>query len=67
MEALLALLRGHVARTPVSEPGWLQFDILRPQDETDVVRLYEVHADEAALQSRNRSAQPAAYKATSAQ
>lgn len=65
MEALLELLRDHVARTKATEPGCLQFDILRPEAEDDVIRLHEVYADEEAFRIHNASAQLATYKKAS--
>ena len=65
MEVLLALLRDHVTKTKATEPGCLQFDILRPEAEDDVIRLHEVYADGEAFRIHNASAQLASYKKAS--
>lgn len=64
-EELLALLKAHVARTRETEPGCIQFDILRPWDESGVIRLHEVYADDAAFRTHTASDQLARYKAAS--
>jgi autoinducer 2-degrading protein len=65
MEAFLPILRAHVKRTRATDPGCLQFDILIPHREADIVRLHEVYADEAILDAHNASEGLAAYKAAS--
>jgi (4S)-4-hydroxy-5-phosphonooxypentane-2,3-dione isomerase len=62
MGEVLPLLRAHVARTKAAEPGCVQFDILLPHSEADTVHLYEVYADQAALELHNASKGLATYK-----
>jgi (4S)-4-hydroxy-5-phosphonooxypentane-2,3-dione isomerase len=47
-EQLLALLDAHRARS-LEEPGTLQFEVLVPRDQDDVLYMYEVYADEHAF------------------
>lgn len=65
MDAFLAALRDHVAKTRASETGCLQFDILMPDDGAGDVRLYEVYADDRALAIHDDSEQLAAWRAVS--
>jgi len=44
----LARVREHAATCLAQEPGCLRFDILVPDDD-DTVHLYEVYADDAAI------------------
>ena len=63
MDAFLQILKSHIAATKASEPGCVQFDVLKPYDEKDSVHVYEVYADEEAFRLHNASAQLASYKA----
>lgn len=65
MSELLALLRAHIERTKATEPGCVQFDILIPHSQADIVHLYEVYADEAAFKFHNSSQTLATYKVNS--
>ena len=49
MDAFLPALLGHASRCMMHEEGCLQFDVLKPQDRPDEVRIYEVYRDQAAL------------------
>ena len=66
MDELLTSLRAHIRRTKANEPGCVQFDVLVPHDEPDVIRLHEVYADEAAFDAHNASEHLARYKVESA-
>jgi hypothetical protein len=44
MNEFLSLLRAHIGRTKVTEPGCVQFDLLMPHRQADTVHLYEVYA-----------------------
>ena len=61
----LGVLRDHIAKTKASEPGCLQFDVLRPHAEDNVIRLHEVYADEEAFRVHNASDQLAKYRQAS--
>lgn len=63
MGEFLAILKDHVANTRAIEPGCVQFDILIPEDATDVIHLYEAYADETAFRLHNASEHLAKYKA----
>lgn len=63
MDAFLQILKGHIAATRASEPGCVQFDVLKPYDEKDTVHVYEVYADDEAFRLHNASSQLANYKA----
>jgi quinol monooxygenase YgiN len=58
MNEFLSLLRAHIGRTKVTEPGCVQFDLLMPHGQADTVHLYEVYADEAAFQFSQLVANP---------
>jgi len=45
----LARVRDHAAACLAREPGCLRFDILVPDGDDDTVHLYEVYADDAAI------------------
>jgi quinol monooxygenase YgiN len=44
-------LHAHAGRCRATEPGTLQFDVLVPQKEADVVMLYEVYESAEAFQA----------------
>lgn len=48
-EAFLERVRAHARACLALEPGCLRFDVLSPDGEADRVVLYEVYADQAAL------------------
>jgi quinol monooxygenase YgiN len=47
----LTFLKAHGKRCLATEPGTLQFEILVPQEEADMVMLYEVYASPEAFQA----------------
>ncbi len=49
MDAFLARAREHRANVLANEPGCERFDLLAPEASGDTVFLYEVYADQAAL------------------
>ena len=65
MDSFLSVLRSHIAQTKATERGCIQFDILLPHNETDILRLYEVYADEDAFRIHNSSEQLKKYRAES--
>ena len=38
-----------------NEPGFLQFDVLEPEDESDRVLLYEIYSDQAAFDAHRQT------------
>ena len=62
IDELMPLLRAHIARTKANEPGCLQFDVLVPTDGSDRVFLYEVYADQAAIDAHMATAHMAQYR-----
>lgn len=51
----LERVRQHAATCLAEEPGCLRFDILVPDDDDNIVFLYEVYADDAAIESHLRT------------
>lgn len=49
IDEYLPLLMAHRARSLESEPGTLQFDVVRPRDDQTKLMLYEVYQDDAAF------------------
>ncbi len=49
MEAFLARVAQHRDNVLANEPGCRRFEVLRPQEAENRVYLYEVYADQAAL------------------
>lgn len=62
-EAFLARLGQHRARVLAEEPGCRQFDVLVGEESDDVVVLYEVYEDRAALEAHGHTAYFQAYRA----
>ena len=50
-QAFVERVRAHAAGCLAEEPGCLRFDILVPDDSEDTVFLYEVYADDAAIET----------------
>ena len=50
-ERFLARAREHRENVLKKEPGCVRFDLLAPQEGSDTVFLYEVYADERALET----------------
>ena len=48
-DEFLSLLMAHKARCLKDEPGTIQFEVLRPLDDSTKVMLHEVYRDEAAF------------------
>ena len=55
MDEFLALLMAHRARCLKDEPGTIQFEVLRPRDDSTKVMLHEVYRDEAAFDAHYES------------
>lgn len=49
MEQVMPSVLGHAARCMMHEEGCLQFDVLKPEDRPNEVRIYEVYRDQEAL------------------
>lgn len=49
LDAFVAAMRVNAAASVRDEPGCLAFDVLRDRSDPDLVWLYEVYSDEAAL------------------
>ncbi|RMD63223.1 MAG: antibiotic biosynthesis monooxygenase [Alphaproteobacteria bacterium] len=65
-ERFIARVREHARTCLASEPGCLQFDILIPTDDGERVFLYEVYADQAAIEAHDATPHMAAYRADTA-
>ena len=50
MNDFLPLLKAHSKRCIENEPGTLQFDVLKPNEKDNEVRVYEVYKDKAAFE-----------------
>ncbi len=50
-ERFLARAREHRSNVLSKEPGCLRFDLAVPREQDDTVYLYEVYADDAALET----------------
>jgi quinol monooxygenase YgiN len=50
MEAVLEATKAHAARTLISEPGTLRFDVLVPADDDTKIVIHEAYEDEAAFE-----------------
>ena len=61
-DAFIARVRQHGATCLKSEPGCLQFDLLVPQGDADRAFLYEVYADQAALDAHGETPHMAEYR-----
>ncbi len=61
-DGFIARVRQHGAICLESEPGCLQFDVLVPNDTSDHVILYEVYADQAALDAHGETPRMAEYR-----
>ncbi|MEO4045858.1 putative quinol monooxygenase [Pseudomonas sp. CAU 1711] len=55
-EAFLAAMRDNAAASVRDEPGCLAFDLLCDHGDPDLVWLYEVYVDEAALDAHMQTA-----------
>jgi quinol monooxygenase YgiN len=49
LDAFMPAVLGHASRCMMQEEGCLQFDVLKPQDRPNEVRIYEVYRDQEAL------------------
>jgi len=56
LDAFMAAMRVNAAASVRDEPGCLAFDVLRDRSDPDLVWLYEVYSDEAALDAHMQSA-----------
>lgn len=54
MDEFMPSLLGHAARCNMHEEGCLQFDVLKPQERPNEVRIYEVYRDQAALDEHSK-------------
>ena len=61
-DEFLARGRQHRERVLNNEPGCERFDIVVPEGTTDAVRLYEVYADQAAVDHHMATDYMAAYR-----
>ena len=61
-DAFLARGRQHRERVLKNEPGCQRFDIVVPDGTSDAVRLYEVYADQAAVDHHMQTDYMAAYR-----
>jgi (4S)-4-hydroxy-5-phosphonooxypentane-2,3-dione isomerase len=61
-DAFVDRARRHGEACLDTEPGCLQFDVLVPTDASDRVFLYEVYADQTALDAHGATAHMAAYR-----
>jgi (4S)-4-hydroxy-5-phosphonooxypentane-2,3-dione isomerase len=53
-DALLPLVSENARKSVENEPGCLQFDVVRAQDNPNRFMLYEVYADETAFQAHTK-------------
>ena len=60
-ERFLARAREHRANVLKNEPGCERFDVLTPKEDGDIVFLYEVYADESALETHFNTPYMQAY------
>lgn len=61
-DAFIARGRQHRERVLANEPGCQRFDIVIPEGTSDVVRLYEVYDDQAAVDQHMQTEYMAAYR-----
>ena len=54
VDEFVSLLIAHRARCLKEEPGTIQFEVLRPHDDTTKVMLHEVYRDEAAFDAHSK-------------
>ena len=64
LEAFMVEAARHAADTRENEPGCVQFDISTDKSSANVVYLYEVYADDDALEAHRRSPSLARYRET---
>ena len=64
VDAFLAEMTDHKAKTLASEPGCLQFEFHTAVDDPNSVLLYEVYADAAAIVAHRENPQWHKYRAT---
>ena len=62
-DAFLKRVKVHQQNVRANEPYCQRFDVLVPQEENDVVCLYEVYDDEAAFQKHGETPYFAEYRA----
>ena len=62
-DAFLKRVKVHQNNVRTNESYCQRFDVLVPQDENDVVCLYEVYDDEAAFEKHNETPYFAEYRA----
>lgn len=67
LEAFLERVHRHGEDCTRREPGCLRFDVMRPGGQANRVLLYEVYADEAALEAHRTSDHMARYRADTAE
>lgn len=53
-EEFMPALLGHAARCMMHEEGCLQFDVLKPEDRPNEVRIYEVYRDNDAVEEHRK-------------
>jgi quinol monooxygenase YgiN len=66
MDEYVSLLMAHRARCLESEPGTLQFEVLRPRDDDTKVMLYELYQDDAAFEVHRNAPSIARFRQESA-
>lgn len=54
-DEFVELVKGHANRCLEREPGCVQFDVMRPAGGGDKIMLYEVYADQAAIEAHRKS------------
>jgi autoinducer 2-degrading protein len=55
VEAYEEMMKWHIAATRSSEPGCLRFDICRDNNQPRTYHLYEIYADDAAMEAHAKS------------
>lgn len=66
MDEYLPLMMAHRARCLKDEPGTLQFEVLRPGDDSSKLMLFEVYRDDAAFEAHLKGASMATLREASA-
>ena len=54
-DAFLRLVRDNAAASVRDEPGCLRFDVLRPENGSERIALYEIYRDRAAFEAHLRT------------
>ncbi len=60
-ERFHALIAENARQSVATEPGCMQFDVVRPEDGASRVLLYEVYADRAAFEAHAKMPHVAAF------